>query len=531
MATSHRQSALPHAGTTQTGEVPCPPVLASIVATIGPASESPEVVRRLINAGVCVFRFNFSHGSFDDHARRLRTVREAADSLGVAVACLGDLQGPKIRVGRIPEGVGEPSRSGGGSVDVRPGQDVILSRSVELALVRPTDAGPEPVLPVTYAPLVDEVRVGHKVLINDGAIRMLAVDHDATKGELRCRVVVGGRITSGKGINLPQSTLSVPAVTEHDWACVEWALAHDLDYLALSFVRRASEVLSLKEHLDDAARRGKPWIPVVAKIEMPAAVADLDAIVDASDAIMVARGDLGVEMDLAQVPVIQKRILRVCAEYGKPCIVATQMLETMIDNAIPTRAEASDVANAVLDGADAVMLSAETATGKHPALVVETMARIIAAAEGLLRECPADHHAPSRLAAAHRGTAALARGAFGVARDLGAVAVGCWSENAGTARYLSQNRFPVPVLACSSDVRACRRMALYRGVIPLHMTPPGTLSEWNSVMDRGLIARALAEPGDAVVLLAGRPLGQAKKTNTLTIHKVGEPTGFRQELA
>ncbi|MDX2131054.1 MAG: pyruvate kinase [Planctomycetota bacterium] len=515
-------------------EVPAPPILASIVATIGPASDSPETIRRLIAGGVAVFRFNFSHGGFDAHERRLKAVRETAESMGVQVACLGDLQGPKIRVGTIPAGVGETSSSGGGSVVVAVGQDVVFSRNVDLASVRAGDLGPEPVLPVTYPALVDEVTIGQKVLINDGAIRMLAVESNPARGELRCRVTVGGRITSGKGINLPQSVLSAPAVTEQDWACVEWAVRHGLDFLALSFVRTADEVRALKAHLDGVyERREGPWIPVVSKIEMPAAVANLDAIVDASDAVMVARGDLGVEMDLAQVPVVQKRIVRTCALYGKPCIVATQMLESMIENASPTRAEASDVANAILDGADAVMLSAETATGRHPALVVETMARIVDAAETLQRERNDPHAAPTRLTASHRGTAALAQGAYSIAHDLRAVAVVCWSENGGTARYLSQNRFHIPIIACSSDARACRRMALLRSVTPICMTPPGTgtLSEWNAAMDQYLVAKGIGKPGDAVVLLAGRPLGQAKKTNTLTIHKIGEATGFTQLLA
>lgn len=515
-------------------ENPAPPILASIVATIGPASEQPETIRRLIDSGVSVFRLNFSHGDFPAHEKRLRTIRQVAAELGVSVACLGDLQGPKIRVGRIPAGIGEPAASGGGSVTVSPGQDVVFARGVSDAQIRDTPQGPELVLPVTYQPLVDEVEPGHKVLINDGAIRMLAVERDRSRGELRCRVMVGGRITSNKGINLPQSHLSAPAVTERDWECVAWAIRNDLDYLALSFVRRAEDVLALNRHLNTVFERGEgPWIPIVAKIEMPAAVADLERIVDAADAVMVARGDLGVEMDLAQVPVIQKRIVATCAQYGKPCIVATQMLETMIENSSPTRAEASDVANAIFDGADAVMLSAETATGKHPTLVAETMARIVAAAEMHVRAQRPQHNPPVHLAAAHRGTAALAHGAWDIAADLGAVAVVCWSENAGTARYLSQNRFHIPIIAFSSDARACRRMSLFRGVTAVCTKPPGngSLREWNDAVDQYLLARSIARKGDAIVLLAGRPLGKAKKTNTLAIHRVGEEGGFTQHLA
>jgi pyruvate kinase len=510
------------------------PILTSIVATIGPASEPPETVRRLIDSGVCVFRFNFSHGDFEAHAKRLATVREVARDMGVCVACLGDLQGPKIRVGAIPAGVGQPAPSGGGSVAVEVGQDVVFRKGLEAATIRRGSGGPEPVLPVTHEPLIDEVEPGHRVLINDGAVRMIAVERDAAAGELRCRVTVGGLITSKKGINLPQTRLTAPAITPRDWECVEWALRHGLDYLALSFVRSAADVRELKDHLVRAWDGGKgPWVPVIAKIEMPQAVADLDAIVEASDGIMVARGDLGVEMDISQVPVVQKTILATCARHGKPSIVATQMLETMIENASPTRAEASDVANAIFDGADAVMLSGETATGKHPVLVVETMSRIVAAAERWTREQRPPHQPPTRLAAAHRGTAALAHGAWDMAQDLGAVLVACWSQHGGTARYLSQNRFHIPIVACSSDERSCRQMALYRGVTPVISSPPpsGAISAWNTALDKYLVARGLAKPGDPIILLAGHPLGQAKKTNTVAIHKVGDPAGFAGGVA
>lgn len=523
--TTHPRSATPGR------EAGPPPILASIVATIGPASEAPDVVRRLIEGGVAVFRLNFSHGDFTAHERRLNTVRDVAASLGLSIGCLGDLQGPKIRVGKIPAGVGEPSPSGGGSVRVEAGQDVVFRRGLDLAFMRVGAHGLEPVLPITYQPLVEEVEPGHKVLINDGAIRMLAVDRDSAAGELRCRVTVGGLITSNKGINLPHSDLSAPAITDRDWECVDWAMKHGLDFLALSFVRTADEVNRLRERVNVAANIGaSPWIQIVSKIEMPQAVKNLESIVDASDAVMVARGDLGVEMDIAQVPVVQKRIVETCAAFGKPCIVATQMLETMIENSAPTRAEASDVANAIFDGADAVMLSGETATGKHPSLVVETMARIVACAEQHLCKHRTDHLPPSRLASSHRGIAALAHGAWEIARDLDAKVVACWSEQGGSARYLSQNRFNIPIIAWSSDAAACRRMSLLRGVTAVCAAPPasGKLSEWNEQVDDYLITRGICKQGDAIVLVAGRPLGQAKKTNTIAIHRVGEPTGFTE---
>lgn len=516
-------------------DVEAPHFLASIVATIGPASESPESVRKLISAGVGVFRFNFSHGEFAMHQKRLDTVRAVARDMGVEVACLGDLQGPKIRVGKIPATIGKPSPSGGGMVEVKSGEDVVFKAGITDALYRAEGATQQLVLPVTYQPLVREVQPGHKLLVNDGLIRMLAVDQDRDKGELRCRVVVGGWISSNKGINVPQSDLSASAITERDWECVAWAVKNDMDYLALSFVRRADEIHELKHRLSQMCPAVKPdreaiygvWIPVVAKIEMPQAVKNLEAIVEASDAIMVARGDLGVEMDIAKVPVVQKQIVAACRVRGKPCIVATQMLETMIDNAVPTRAEASDVANAVFDGADAVMLSGETAVGKHPVLVVETMARIISAAEERLRDAAADLAPPLFFDDSHRTTAALAEAAASIAQELEAKAVVCWSERGGTARYLSQNRFHVPIVAYSSDPQQTRRMALLRGVLPVCAKPPGrgTLNDWNITVDEYLRARGIAKPGDYVVLVAGRPLAQAKASNTLAIYKVGEPTG------
>lgn len=511
--------------------------LTTIVATIGPASDSPEMVRRLIEAGVSVFRLNFSHGTLESHASRLATIRSTSEAIGRTVAVLGDLQGPKIRVGKIPATVGEAARSGGGSILLTAGQDVVLSATATEASMRATPTGVEPVLPLTYAPMVDEVEPGHRILINDGAIRMLAVERVPAARELRCRVTVGGLVSSGKGINLPESDISAPALSEHDLECMRWAVANDLDYLALSFVRKAEEVEDLRRRVAQCRCPLYPdepgWIPIVSKIEKPQAVKNLESIVSASDGIMVARGDLGVEMDIARVPVVQKRIVELCGEFGKPCIVATQMLETMIDSPIPTRAEANDVANAIFDGADAVMLSAETATGKHPALVVETMTRIIECAEAHLRSLPVVANAPRQLVADHRGTAALAHGAWTVAKDLGAKVVVVWSQNGGTARYLSQNRLHIPILAYSSSRRAARRMAMYRGVFPIYTQPPGngSLADWNVAVDAEVLSRGLSGPGDPIVLLAGRPLGQAKATNTIAIHRIGEvapgKTGLR----
>ncbi len=508
---------------------PLPPMLSKIVATIGPASDSPDMVRKLIEAGVSVFRFNFSHGDFAGHLKRLTTVRSVAKEMGRPIACLGDLQGPKIRVGKVPEG----------GLMVEAGHDVIFRIGMPVAAIESQSAGESlVVLPVTYEKLITEVEPGHKVLVNDGAIRMLAVERNKERGELRCRVMVGGLVTTGKGINLPQSNISAPAITDRDWECAQWAVEHDMDYVALSFVRKAEEVTELKDRLNTMAfeirggQRDDPsnWVPVIAKIEKPQALADLDRIVQAADGIMVARGDLGVEMDIARVPVSQKEIVAKCAEWGKPCIVATQMLETMIENAVPTRAEASDVANAIFDGTDAVMLSAETATGKHPALVVDTMRRIISVAEAREASIPQTDSPPLKFIERHSTIAALAHGAWHVAQDMRAKAIVVWSQWGGSARYLSQNSFQIPIVAYSSSERSTRRMALLGNVTPVLAAPPasGTLKEWNEQVDAYLIANAIAKPGDTVVLLAGKPLGVSKVVNSIAVHTVGESkSGWR----
>jgi pyruvate kinase len=494
-----------------------PPILptrANIIATLGPASDSPEMVRRLIDSGVAAFRLNFSHGDFAGHGKRLSTVRAVAAEMNRPVAVFGDLCGPKIRLGAVPENCA--------CTELTSGEDVVFRRGVPAATI---DSGPTKtaILPTTYPDLIDEVQPGQRVLINDGAIRMLAVEKRGPH-ELLCRVTSGGPISTGKGINLPDSDIRAPAITDRDWECAEWAVANDLDFLALSFVRRAAEIQELRARLVLLCAGTAP-VPIISKIEKPQAVANLDAIVEASDAVMVARGDLGVEMDIAQVPIVQKRILQRCQAWGKPCIVATQMLESMITAPIPTRAEASDVANAIFDGADCVMLSGETAVGKHPALVVETMRRIIAAAESRIAETPYTDTAPEKLVESRYATAALAHGAWHLAKDIGAKLIICWSQAGGTARYLSQNDFRIPIIAYTSSPHAARRMALLKGVTPIRADAPIGLGDFTDLAERDMLARNWVRKGDVTVLVAGKPLGQAKATNSLAILTIGDPIG------
>lgn len=503
------------------------PTLAKIVATIGPASDSPELVRKLIQAGVAVFRLNFSHGTLEDHARRVSTIRAAAKELGQPIAILGDLQGPKIRVGVLPaEGI--TLEAGQDVVFTPPGRESACSAASKAAC-----------LPSGFDRLATDVHPGDRVLINDGIIRLLAIEREPSDAPdvLRCRVKVGGLVTSKKGINLPDSDVQASAITEQDWRHVEWSVAHGLDFLALSFVRRAEEVRELKralanmcpiDHAHDAGGKGA-LIPIIAKIEKPQALDDLDGILEAADGIMVARGDLGVEMDLSEVPLVQKRLIAKADEHGKPCIVATQMLETMCSATTPTRAEVSDVANAILDGADAVMLSAETASGGFPLLVVETMRRVVAAAETRLVETTVTPTPARKLVQSRYRTAALAHGAWHVAHDAGAKIIACWSQEGGTARYLSQTGLVIPIVAYSSDERHVRRMALLRGVTARHMHVPvsGTLGEWNMLVEEDLLILGWVRPGDPIVLLAGKPLGSKGATSTIALHYTGNrTTGF-----
>jgi len=511
---------MPHAETTTHR-----PSLTKVVATLGPATDDDHCIRRLIENGASVFRLNFSHGNEDDQRRRLEQIRRVSEQLDAPVAVLGDLPGPKIRVSEV----------GGDGIELTAGQDFWFRRGVKVA--EPAD---EPVFGCTYESIVDEVEAGHRVLINDGAIRALVTE--TTDGAVRCRVITGGRVTTGKGVNLPDSDISAPAITERDWRWVRFAVENGLDYLALSFVRRADEVRELKAALERWCEGGKcgtplsgfetvSTIPVIAKIEKPQAVKHIDEILEEAAGIMVARGDLGVEMDLAQVPIIQKLLIAKAREYGKPCIVATQMLETMIERPTPTRAEASDVANAIFDRTDAVMLSGETAVGRFPHLAVETMRRIALATEERLRELPAVSTPSTKPREEQSRTNALAHGAWHIANDLNAKLVVAWSENGGSARLLSRIGLHIPIIAFSSSESAVRRMALLYGVTPvLARELPLHRSDFGLMIDRVVIERGWAAPGDTVVAIAGKPFGKPGVVNTVAVRTLTDPFGPQGDL-
>lgn len=508
-------------------------VLTKIVATLGPASSDVETIGSLIEAGARVFRVNFSHGTFEEFESLLRNVRAAASKTDLYIGVMGDLSGPKIRVAKVVDG----------GVMLRAGAAVILANEA------PTTEEPgNPDEPIVFGvnrnDFLSDLKPGQRVFMDDGAVRLSCIREVSGKVTgLECKVEVGGLITSGKGINLPDTDLTLPSLTEWDIECLEFAVEKGFDFLALSFVRRPQDVRDLKERLRElGARPARPdksgsrdgqyfsafgsgfrsFIPVISKIEKPQAMAELDGIVQESDVIMVARGDLGVEMDVAEVPISQKRIIRTCQRYGKPTIVATQMLQSMIETPVPTRAEATDVANANFDGADAVMLSGETAVGKYPLETVRTMRRINKFANDYILT----EHIPLAQAETPRDskyrTAALAHGVKVMVNDLDAKLIVMWSQLGGGASYLAQNKLSVPIIGLSSSSHALRRMSLLYGVVPRHMEKPETSADFVKAVDAMLLENKWAEKGDTVVMVMGEPIGRAGLTNKIRIHYVGE---------
>ena len=483
------------------------PPHAKIVATIGPATSTEEALAHCIASGVSVFRLNFSHGSLDEHGERLAMIRKVAAASGRQVAVLGDLQGPKIRVGIVPD------LYDGGGIMVEAGTDIIFRADA-------TEAHLEeglPVFPTGFDRIYHDVEPGQRVLINDGAIRTLATERiDGVS--LRCRVTVGGRVTTKKGINLPDSDLKVPAITDQDWACAEWAAKHEVDYVALSFVRTADEIIALKARLDEwstiKAEDGGS-IPVVAKIEKPQALTNLASIVRATDAVMVARGDLGVEMDTAQVPAAQKVIIETCQSHGKPVIVATQMLESMIEAHAPTRAEASDVANAVFDGADAVMLSAESAAGSFPIEAVTTMDHVAAEVE--------QDPTYTQIIEASRSTngTSVADGIVAAAREIAETAdikaICCFTQSGTTALLVARERPRVPIIVLTPLRNTARRMALSWGC---NCVITETVDRFKGAVVAAVLAarkHGFATAQDQVVVTAGVPFNVTGTTNILRV--------------
>ena len=477
---------------------------AKIIATLGPSLDDPVRLRAAIEAGVDVFRFNFSHGSVDDHRARLELVRELGAASGRVVGTLGDLQGPKIRLGAVAEG----------GVLLKAGERVVLVAG-ESSLEMTHEDG-VPVLPVVYPALAEDVSTGSLVLIDDGSIRLVVERSDPAERRVHAKVVVGGSATSRKGVNLPGVQVSAPSLTEKDREDLQSMVELGIDWVALSFVRRVDDVLEVRALIERLGGRQ----PVIAKLERPEALDDLDAIVSASDAIMVARGDLGVEIGPERVPAIQKEIIDLANRRGRPVITATEMLESMIRSPRATRAEASDVANAIFDGSDAVMLSGETAAGSYPVEAVRTMARIIEVAESSAERVravsPDTAHAVGR---------SVAKAATQIADEVDAVAVLVFSLSGESVQLLSKYRPNQRIVGLTPDQSTLQRFALMWGtdgaIVPTEDRSLDLMRSADAVCRSGGFGRV----GDRVVIVAGVP-GGLGGTNRVIVHELGDESNL-----
>jgi len=468
-----------------------------IVATVGPASADRAMLFELMEAGADVLRLNFSHGRHDELAGIVATIRELSRQRRRAVAILGDLQGPKIRTGRMA----------GGQMLLTAGATVIITTADRF--------GADGIIPTIYRDLPRDVRPGDRILMDDGLLELTV--ETVTGEEVHCRVVVGGILKDRKGINLPGVAVSAPALTTKDLDDLAFCISQQLDFVALSFVRSAADVVSLKEIL----HRDKSELKVIAKIEKPEAVDNFEDILAVSDGIMVARGDLGVELNPERVPLIQKRIIRLCNRAGKPVITATQMLESMIGSPRPTRAETSDVANAILDGTDAIMLSAETASGRYPCEAVTMMVRIAhdVEADPLLRE---QMFHPLSIDRGYRSLPeAIGQAACHVAAAVGAAAILAFTQTGSTAALVAKYRPPMPVYAVTPSQQVRRRMALCAGVRSIRVDIQGDTEAQIRSVEAAVLAAGVLRKGDVVVITMGSPVSDPGTTNLLKIHRLG----------
>jgi len=466
---------------------------AKIVATFGPAISSFENTLAVIEAGVDVARMNMSHGEYSVHDITYENVRKASKQLGKPVAIMADLQGPKIRLGRFVDG---PHLLAVGDIFTITTADV---------------PGTKEICSTTLKSLTDDVNVGDALLIDDGKVALRAIEVDDVK--VVAEVTVGGMVSNNKGINLPGVAVNVPALSEKDEDDLRWAMRRGVDMVALSFVRDASDIKRVHEIMDEEGSR----VPVIAKIEKPQAVEQLHEIIDAFDAIMVARGDLGVELPLEEVPIVQKRAIELARRWAKPVIVATQVLESMIDNPRPTRAEASDCANAVLDGADAVMLSGETSVGDYPVETVSTMARIVLATEeASITEIPRLVGRPTTIGNA------IGRAATLTGQTLGAKFLVAFSSSGDTVRGLARHRCVIPLLAFTPSESVQRQLALSWGTESFTVPTVEHTDDMVRQVDKALLSIGRCAPGDLVAIVFGSPVGRSGMTNTLRMHRIGD---------
>jgi pyruvate kinase len=469
---------------------------AKIVCTLGPATDTYDQIRALVEAGMDIARFNLSHGTYADHEERYRHVRKASDETGRSVGILADLQGPKIRLGRFREG------------------PVLLERGDTFTITTDDTEGDRHLCGTTYQGLAADVTRGERILVDDGKVALEVTAIDGPR--VRTTVVEGGMVSDHKGLNLPGVAVSVPALSEKDIEDLNWALGIGADIIALSFVRSGRDIDDVHRVMDEAGRR----LPVIAKVEKPQAVDNIDDIVAAFDGIMVARGDLGVEMPLEQVPIVQKRAIKLAKRNAKPVIVATQMLDSMIDNSRPTRAEASDVANAVIDGTDAVMLSGETSVGKYPVETVRTMARIVTAAEAdvLAKGLPplTERNKPRTQGGA------VARAAAEIGDFLGAKYLVAFTQSGDTVKRLSRYRSPIPLLAFTPDPATRSQLNLTWGVETFLGPHVESTDAMVAQVDEELLRIGRCRRGDIVIITAGSPPGVPGSTNLVHVHHIGE---------
>ena len=466
---------------------------AKIVCTLGPAVESIEKITELIDAGMNMARLNLSHGSHDEHQKRLDLVRAAAKKANKAVAILVDLQGPKIRLGKFSSGPHE------------------LSRGDTFTITTDDIAGTKDKVSTTYKGLPGDCKAGDAIMIDDGKVSVQVVQ---VKGnDVITKVIQPGMVSNNKGINLPGVAVSLPALSEKDIADLRWGLKAGVDFIALSFVRNAADIKDIHKIMDEVGVK----VPVIAKIEKPQAVENLQEIVDAFDGIMVARGDLGVELPIEDVPMVQKRCITMARESAKPVIVATQMLDSMISNSQPTRAEATDCANAVLDGADALMLSGETSVGDFPIDAVKVMARIIERTEEVaLDQIPPLKHSPATKAGA------ITKAATEVGLTVGAKFLVAFTQSGDSARRMSRLRSPIPMLALTPEIGTYNRLALSWGVESLLTATVNHTDEMVMQVDTILIESKRVKIGDLVLIVAGSPPGIPGSINAMRVHKIGD---------
>ncbi|MEA5535176.1 pyruvate kinase [Crocosphaera sp. XPORK-15E] len=465
-----------------------------IVATIGPASSSSEILKKMINAGMNVARLNFSHGSYDDHERIIKLIRSVSQELETPITLLQDLQGPKIRIGQLSNG------------------QIFLKDGDSLTLVPIAEYHNQPnTVSLDYPYLAEEAQLGAQILLDDG---LLELQIQEIKGySVICKIVEGGILKSRKGVNLPSLDLRLPSMTEKDKKDLDFGLSQGIDWVSLSFVRKAEDIRTLKNLLIE---KGHSDVPVIAKIEKPQAIENLAEIVDECDGLMVARGDLGVEMSPEKVPILQKRMIKLCNFRGKPVITATQMLDSMINNPRPTRAEASDVANAIIDGTDAVMLSGESAVGDYPIKAVEMLAKIA-------KEVEKDLQFPNLPPSDKDETRALSEALNVIDKTLDLRYIVAFTTSGYTALIASKERPSVPVIAITPHVKVYHRLNLIWGVIPMLINDEvDSFEQLVNQAENCLIQKDLVLPGDKILIMAGIPTKKAKGTNFLKIHTIGE---------